>query len=367
VEILRNLLSDLPRDFTLNYELAASLHAGGDHAAALEAIAVAIETDPVSIDARALRASILLELGRDDEALRILRRIIVADPKRAGTHKQIATIHARAGRFERAVNQFEKELAINPDDATVLTELGVFYLRSNQFDGASDRLERAVRAAPESARAHHQLAEVRFKQKRRQEGFELQRRALVLDPSDVDLLVDHIRALYSFGRAPEARRLLEEALSNTTSPDPLLLLEAARQAAGRFDYEGGIRALQRAIAIDPRQSKPHFELGRNFLRLGRNEEAREAFEEASRLSPSDPYSLYYLGFLAADQGDDDTAVRLFRRSLDFDSYNPKAHYALGQALLRQGQRAEAEVEFKKHWEILRLLRQRKNAGIASMD
>jgi tetratricopeptide (TPR) repeat protein len=365
-EILHDLLGDLPRDFTLNYELAGALHDSGSNTAALDAIAMAIEADPVSLDARALRASILSGLGRDEEALRISRRIVKADPGRAGTHKLMAAIHARAGRYDRAVNQFEKELVINPADGAVLTELGIFYLRSGSLDEASDRLEQAVKSAPGSGRAHRYLADVRFKQLRTQEGLELQAKALELSPSNTDLFADHLRALYNYGRAADSRRLLEEALSSG-EPDPRVLLEAARQAVDRLDFEGAVRALQRAASIDPQRPKPHSELGRIYLRLARNEEALEAFNEANRLSPTDPYPLYYLGTLAADRGDTDEAIRLYRRSLELDPYNPKAHYALGRALLRIGRRAEAEAELAKHSEILRVLREKQQAGVATMD
>ena len=366
--ILQDLIRDRPKDFSLNYELAAALHEGGHDIDALMPIAAAIDADPDSVDARHLRAAILVALNRDEEALALLRRIVVAAPRRPGVHRLMGTVHARAGGFERAVNQFEKELAINPADAETLTELGVFYLRAGRIEDAASRLERAVTAAPDLSRAHQFLAEVLFRQGRSPEGLAAQRRAVDLAPEEISLVADHARALYNYGRAAESRRLLDEALARHT-PEPLLLMEVARQAVDRMDFEMAIEHYKQVAAIAPGLAEPILEMGKVYQSMGRSEEARKMFMKANRLAPSDAYSWYYLGALDAQAGNLDEAVRQFRKSLELDRYNPKAHYALGRALLRLGQREEAEAEMTRHAEILRILRERKGAqsGVATME
>ena len=364
--ILGELVRDRPKDYSLNYELAAALHEDDHDLDALTPIAAAINADPNSVDARHLRAAILVDLNRDKEALGLLRRIVVAAPRRPGVHRLMGTVHARAGGFERAVNQFEKELIVNPADAETLTELGVFYLRAGRIEDAASRLERAVTASPDLSRAHRFLAEVRFRQDRKSEGLDAQRRAVDLAPENISLFADHVRALYSYGRPVDSRRLLDEALARG-DPEPLLLTEAARQEVDRLDFEAAIGHLEQVAAIAPGLADPFFERGKIFQRLGRNDEARKMFMKANRLSPSDPYTWYYLGALAADEDHLDEAVRQFRKSLELDPYNPKAHYALGRALMRLGRREEAETELARHAEILRIVRKRKQGGIATME
>ena len=364
--ILSELVRDHPEDYTFNYELAAALHEGDHDIDALTPIAAAIDANPNSADARHLRAAILVELERDEEALNLLRRIVAAAPRRPGVHRLMGTMHARAGRIERAVNQFEKELSISPADAETLTKVGDLYLRAGRIDDAASRLERAVTASPDLSRAHQFLAEVRFKQGRKPEGLDAQRRAVDLAPENISLFVDHARALYNYGRAADSRRLLDEAMAHG-NPEPLLLLEVARQLVDRMDFEAAIGRLEQVVAIAPELADPFFEMGKIYQMMGRNDEARKMFMEANRLSPFDPYAWYYLGALAAKAGHLDEAVRRFRKSLELDNKNPKAHYALGRALLRLGRREEAEAELARHAEILRILRERERSGVATMD
>ncbi len=150
-------------------------------------------------------------------------------------------------------------------------------------------------------------------------------------------------------------------------PEPLLLMEVARQLVDRMDFEAAIGRLEQVVAIAPELADPFFEMGKIYQMMGRNDEARKMFMEANRLSPSNPYAWYYLGALAAKAGHLDEAVRRFRKSLELDNKNPKAHYALGRALLRLGRREEAEAELSRHAEILRILRERKQSGVATMD
>src|SRR5262249_8313647 len=78
------------------------------------------------------------------------------------------------------------------------------------------------------------------------------------------------------------------------------------------------------------------------------QEAEKEFQEAERLQPGEPYALYYLGSLELERGSFAKAAELLARSVKKDSLNPKAHYALGRALLRLGKVEEADKEFAQH-------------------
>ncbi|HEX9426389.1 MAG TPA: tetratricopeptide repeat protein, partial [Candidatus Polarisedimenticolia bacterium] len=78
----------------------------------------------------------------------------------------------------------------------------------------------------------------------------------------------------------------------------------------------------------------------------------------------DPYAYYYLGSILADQGKHQEAAELFRKSLELDPLNPMAHYALARTLKRLGQQEASEAEFARHAEIMRKLRENKEAGVA---
>jgi len=365
--ILHELRDDRPGDYAVEYELARAEQAAGNPEAAIIAVASAVQADPTSLDARLLRGTILGDLGREEEALAELRQVIAGSPARPGVHRTMGLIHARAGRQQRASNQFEKELAINPADAIALTESGILYLSRGELPQAAERLERAVGIAPDSARTHRYLAEVLFRQARYEQGLELQRQAFRLDPHDVDLLLDHAKALHNYGHPDEARQILDAALAGAT-PDLRLYLETARQARVQLDNRRAIAALREAIVLDPALPDAWLDLGKLYRLEGEQAEALQHLQEAERLAPMNPLVCFHLGTSLEDADRDEEAMQMYRRALQLDPNNPMAHYALGRLLQRTGRRSEAEREFALHAEIMkRKGTGSERTGVASMD
>jgi tetratricopeptide (TPR) repeat protein len=279
----------------------------------------------------------------------------------------MALILARAGRHGAAVNQFEKELAQHPDDVDTLTDLGVFYFQTAQPDQAADRLRRAASLPNASARAHRWYGEVLIRSHQIPEGLEEQRKALLIAPDDIDLLVTHARALQAYGHPQEAKQLIAAAIDRGLA-DPRLHVELGRQAREALSYDEAAAEFGKAIALDASLAEAQLELGKVYLYAGRRQEARAAFEEAHRLAPTDPYSPYYLAAFQSEDGKYDEAIRLLQRSIELDPLNPKAHYALAQALQRAGRGTEAQAELARHAEILERLRgQKETAGPATME
>ena len=348
-------------------EEARTLQRNGKPEAAMRKVDALLEKQPARFEARLYRAVLVgAQAGHEEEALASLRQLAQAEPRRAGVHRAMAQILARTGRFAQAVNQFEKELAIDPSDRETLTDLGIFYVQTGQMDQAEDRLGRATAGGGGDARAYRALAEVSFRAGRFEEGLKQQRRAVDLAPDDPDLVVTHARALGAYGHAHDAVALLDAAVARGLK-DAAIPAEQARQARDGLDYEGAVAAYKRSLELDPKRSTTLMELGKTYLLMGRRDEARAAFEAGRDASPSDPYPWFYLGTMSADDGKLEQAISDLRRSLELDPVNPKAHYALGQALLRSGRPEEAQAEFARHAESLDFLRTNKIQGTSTLD
>jgi len=99
-------------------------------------------------------------------------------------------------------------------------------------------------------------------------------------------LLDHGGAGAHSTSAPEALRLLEEALSYRPS-DARLLHRAAELALETGDAERAREYAERACELAPDVAAHHSTLGRVLRRAGERALARAAFERAHRLDPSD--------------------------------------------------------------------------------
>lgn len=115
------------------------------------------------------------------------------------------------------------------------------------------------------------------------------------------------------------------------------------------DYEGSIRELRRAIALDPYSEnsiKAYDFMAQAFLKLNRTEDAEKTYKEAIRLFPQDNGLYLKLGNLYFHEGRYREAEEAYIKAVRL---NPSGEnlYALGQVYLSQERYKEAEDVFQK--------------------
>src|SRR5205085_9853576 len=157
----------------------------GEKDEALKETSMALALDPGSTDSRVLRGGILASRGHYDEAVRELRTALDTDPAKNVIRLDLAKVLDEADRHDEAAREYAAILAQQPQDGAALTGLGA----------------------------------LRAKQGNLQEGVDLLRRAVAIDPANDSARFDLAQAFEHQGSreaaAEEYRRLLERA---TTSP-----------------------------------------------------------------------------------------------------------------------------------------------------
>jgi protein O-GlcNAc transferase len=159
------------------------------------------------------------------------------------------------------------------------------------------------------------------------------------------------------------------------------LAEHLRAAQGHLDAERFIEAraeLRKAISLQPALPGAYYQLGYACWKLGDVRDARQAFLKELEFGAPDPHSLYYLGRIAAAEGnlreaigyykrvveagpvldvyerlgtahlqlDDVTAgLQYLERALEMRPAEADTHYRLAQAYARAGRKEDADREF----------------------
>ena len=205
-------------------------------------------TDDASPDTRLLLAHALIRIGRRDEALVELERVIAKGPAGAEATK--------ARRLRLGLQ--------HPELEAVLAEAGRLALEGpvGSLEGAVDGFERVLAADPALWEAVFGL------------GLAARRRG---DPAAAE------RAF---------RRTLELWPAH---PDATHELGVALLTAGSLD--DAVRTLEEAAALRPDDAGYLADAGFAQLRAGRLAEARERLERAARLGPADPITRAYLSEL----------------------------------------------------------------------
>jgi serine/threonine-protein kinase len=110
--------------------------------------------------------------------------------------------------------------------------------------------------------------------------------------------------------------------------------------------EEATRFCSAAVAIRPRSSKAHYNLGLALQDQGKLDEAIAEYREALRLK-ADPDAHINLANALRDQGRLDEATAEYHKALRLKPAHPLVHNNLGNALLDQGKLDEAIAEWRK--------------------
>jgi tetratricopeptide (TPR) repeat protein len=132
----------------------------------------AVELDPASAEAHALRAGVLWELGNFSEAERYVGRALELDASNAQTQQSRSFLLMSAGRVEEALAvmlEARHQKPLSPDGQSIV---GQWQYLAGQPDAAIASLERALELAPEHTGARRALALAYFEKGREREAIE---------------------------------------------------------------------------------------------------------------------------------------------------------------------------------------------------
>jgi len=159
-------------------------------------------------------------------------------------------------------------------------------------------------------------------------------------------------ALEMQGKWGEAQREYEGMIAKEpNSPGLHFLLGRSllsRPDADAKDMERAKQEFQKEIEIDPKNAGAHYILGELARRDENWDEAIAQFSEAAKLDPV--FSEAYLGwgFSLVTVKRYQEAIAPLRVAERLTPGNPSVHYTLATALIRTGQKEEAEKEFAIH-------------------
>jgi tetratricopeptide (TPR) repeat protein len=285
--------------------------------AALEALDAAIALNGRDERARLARADALIAVDSLATAGDALRETLQTHPASGRARYRLAVVYQRQGRFADAVREFTAAAAMNPllGSNSIYQSLGALARSQQQYDAAIAAFSRRVDLIPNDAEAHHELAEMYFRQGRQTEALAEFTAAVMLNPMRTDSLV-------SIGQVH-----LRE---------------------GRFAEAAAVA--RRAVALDASHKEARYVLATSLIRAGNMAEGKRELDVYQRLqteaTAAQARRLEIEGLrrdasVSVAAGDVAKAVELLRQALERDKDSARSHLDLGIALLRAGKAAEA--------------------------
>ena len=272
------------------------------------------------------RAQELIQDGRNEEAIEVLKRFLETDPNHSGAH----------------------------DD------LGALYFQNGARQQALDHFLSAVETDPENLNARMNLADLLLHSGRHEEAFHYYQEILGKRPNEPDALKGAAKACDAAGLEGDARFFFARAeevgsagMPDRSDPQGAAILlrpehgqeqRCAEIGGGELSFFPGEKQPGPAVIPDPGTPEPgaafdrtkYLSEGEKLFEEGDLAGARRVFEEALAEAPDDPEILNNLGTVALMDGDGERAIADFHRALRANPDYFEAQANLGNTLAGAG-------------------------------
>src|SRR5262245_14163439 len=263
----------------------------GDYQRAFDALkgAPADITDPRFY---AYRASLLLAVGRVDEAGPDLDRALKLNPNYGDALAQQSIVAVVQNDKDRALNIAQNAVAADPKSAAAFTALSYAQQAHFNLEGARSSLQQAVQVEPNNALAWARLAEIHMSFGRLDDALEAAQKAVSLDPnlSRTQMVLGYAYLLRV--NTTESKAAFDRAIA-LDQADSLSRLGLGLAKIREGHLEEGRKDIEVAASLDPNNSIVRSYLGKAYYEEKRSDLAEREYATAKELDPKDPTSYFY--------------------------------------------------------------------------
>lgn len=298
---------------------ASVAHSMGDTQAALAGYGKALDLAPDFFDVRVARATLLMDMGRLDEAAKDINRLqddVPLEPRAAyllavyaSRRGDSATVQRSLVEITKLIDPVPREIVARRDQLLLLGGLAHYGL--NQTEKARDYLEGYLKRHPGHAGASKLLGSIYL----------------------------------SMGNAPLALSVLEPAQRSAPNDPQLLALMASAHMAQKR-YQKAASLLEEAIRLGA-GAEVRTDLGMSLIGAGQDLSGFEQLQQAYRNDPGQPRAGVTLATLYLQRGQPKRAVEIAEAVVKRDPGNLVAANLLGVARTAAGDRAGGRAQYER--------------------
>jgi tetratricopeptide (TPR) repeat protein len=387
---LEKLLPSVPESFEVHELLGLVYSAQSQDAKANEHLEKAVRLNPNSAPARTNLAANLSRLGKTGPAEEQFRQAAQLEPENFDANHNLGEAYVRAGKIAEAAPYLEKAQRIDPSSYDNGYDLSLAYLLTGCLKEAR-QLVHDLLQRKNTAELHNLLAEIEEKDGNfvvAANEFEI---AAHMDPSESNLF-DWASELLVHRTLEPSIEIFRQATAQYPQSSRLAIgLGMALYSLGKYD--DAVKSLLRAADLNPSDPRCYPFLSRAYdSSPGQADEVIKRFRRFAELEPNNGRALYYyamslwkgkraqdpsldlhqiesllaksieldpklaesqlqLGNLYSDQSKYPDAIPHYKRALELNADLADAHYRLGQAYVRTGDKDRAQQELQVYQQL----------------
>ena len=294
------------------------------------------------------------------EAILAYQEAIRFDPDFALAYsKQASAVLAQVGmsglpneaQLEKSRPLIDQAILLDPQSSEAFTALGHWHRHSGDAGKAFQAYEQAMALGPNNADALVNYASmVRFEMSDPATAIELYKRAVELDPQNIGIKRRLAFAMTSVDRAGEGIRMMEDIVDK--HPDSAIAYRdlSFLYSDSEFRHDKGIRALRRAIELDPNHPPNSYWNAIMHWRLGDYNNTALWMNNIARLVPNPESARVFRGWAFIAQRNLESAREEFARPILDDALYWIGVFYLGSVDTAEGRPDDAIERYEDYAE-----------------
>ena len=332
-----------------------------------------------------MKADVLYELGRYEEALNVYVKLHKQTPKDANTLADVAFCLTELRRFPEALESCKRALDLDPECVNAHLALGDVHSSKREYELALAANRKAAELDPRRACAYGNIAASLNNLRRYEEAIPFAKKAIEIDPEFADpygvlayslnglkryeeaedaakkgvalkwgafRVGELAQALIGQQRSDEARRLLADSKNRLDEFETRHMVTHAKLYAELGERRDAVELLEKAVGkLPPKPADSDrselLSIAVGQYRLGEVEKALKTMSKAVEAFPGDCVGQNNLGFLLMMVGDLDHAVPHLIRAAELDSKYSRAYFNLGAYYFAVGDAQKGAANYEK--------------------
>ncbi len=302
---------------------------------------------PEELHTRGLK---LINEGKPDEAIVLLRRAVELKPDSADYQHNLGVAFAHRNRLDEAIASFRTAQKLKPDGTSAFSNMGLALAQQGKFDEAAAAFQECLRLDPKAVDIRHRFANVLRNARKPAEALIQLQEAVHLRPDSAELQHSLGLTLADLEKNEEAIAAYQAALAiEPKYADALNNLGIVLQNIGRSDE--AIDCYRKALRIRPHSSETYNNLGVALAARERHDDAIMAYRSALLLFPDSAAAFSNLGNAFRQIGLVDDAVASLDKALNLNPHYAEGYNNKAVALVQAGQPGEGVACYNRALEL----------------
>jgi tetratricopeptide (TPR) repeat protein len=325
---------------------ARLLFAEGNTADAIVPATSVVANDPASVRAHYLLGTIHASLRHSVEAKQEFTKVLELNPRAVAASVQLAQLELASGDFAASKALAEGAITREPGNASARLILAKNYIAANNLDGADRELSLLAKAYPNWAAVRTNLGMMHARRQNETAAREAFEAAVRLDPRAFEPFAGLVALDIRKGDFAGARNRIEAKLAQNPSDTAAQVL-ASRAYLTMKDVGRSEQILKSVLHRDPANLEAYGDLARLYLRSGRLDEARVAFETVANRQPSSVVAQTMVGVILEAQNRPAEAVSYYKKAVGAGTNSAVAANNLAWLYAERAENLQTALELAK--------------------